>query len=246
MQDDIRKKVFLDLFVSKSTLLPVVAGGTTALLSMAADQWFLALGGFSVGVVGVGIFLTRFVFGLEKVTENAFNYLQEKKKAEFEESLNKLEEELNDKDREPFKVLRAAYKHHKEQIQKGDIITSDALEEKLERLFQGCTEQLKYANELYNAAQTLTKDAKKGVMERRQKVLTEVKDSIQCFNTIIDEVTGINTDKSTKSLSDLRNEAKSSFEVVKRTEARVAELDGPTKTDDEAYRRYVGENKQES
>lgn len=225
MQDDIRKKVFIDVFVSKSTLLPVVVGGTTTLLSLATDQYLLALGGFAAIIGGVGIFLTRFIFNLESVTENAFNYLQEKKKAEFEENLNKMEETLNSKDSEQLKVLRAAYNHHKEQIQKGDIITSDVLEEKLEKLFQGCIEQLKYANDLYNTAQTLTKDAKKGVLERRQKVLTEIKDSVECFDTIIDEITGINTDKSTKSLSDLRDDAKSSFEVVKRTEARVAELE---------------------
>lgn len=248
MQDDIRKKVFLDVFVSKSTLLPVVVGGTTTLLSLATDQYLLALGGFAGVMVGVGVFLTRFVFNLEKVTENAFNYLQEKKKAEFEGKLDKLEQELsNNKDREQLRVLRASYTHHKEQTQKGDIITSDALEEKLEKLFQGCVEQLRYANELFNTAQTLTRDAKKGVIERREKVLTEIKDSIQCFNNIIDEVTGINTEKSTKSLSDLRNEAKSSFDVVKRTEARVAELEGPTTTasDIEEYRKYASENKQE-
>ncbi len=226
MQDDIRKKVFLDVFVSKSTLLPVVAGGTTALLSLATDQYLLALGGFAGVVAGVGIFLTKIIFNLESVTENAFNYMQEKKKAEIEGALDKLEADLtNNKDRDQLRTLRAAYSHHKEQIKNGVVITSDALEEKLAKLFQGCVEQLKYSNELYNTAQTLAKDAKKAMMERREKVLTEIKDSIQCFNTIIDNMTGINTEKSTKSLSDLRDDAQSSFEIVKRTEQRVAELE---------------------
>lgn len=225
MQDDIRKKVFLDVFVSKSTLLPVVAGGTAALLSIAADQWMFALGGFAAAVVGVGICATRVIFNLESVTENAFKYLQEKKKLEFEESLDKLENELNDKDGAQLKIIRTAYNHHKEQIQKGDIVTNEELEEKLDKLFQACLEQLKYANELYKTAQDLTKEAKKSLLEKRQEVLTEIKDSIQCFNTIIDEIHTINTDKSTKNLSELRDELKSSFEVVKRTEARVAELE---------------------
>jgi hypothetical protein len=245
MQDDIRKKVFLDVFVSKSTLLPVLVGGTTTLLSLATDQYLLALGGFAAVVGGVGIFLTRFIFNLESVTENAFKYLQERKQAELEEGLNKLEEEINEKDREQLKFLRASYKHHREQTTKSDVIVSDALEEKLQKLFQGCIEQLKYANELYNTANTLTKEAKKGVLEKRQKVLTEIKDSIQCFNNIIDEITGLNTDKSAKSLSDLRDEAKTSFDIVKRTEARLSELDGPQRSeaDIEDFRKYA--NKQE-
>jgi hypothetical protein len=48
---------------------------------------------------------------------------------------------------------------------------------------------------------------------------------IRLKGEIIDEITDINTDKSTRSLSDLRDDVKSSFEVVKRTEARVAELE---------------------
>jgi hypothetical protein len=225
MQEDIRKKVFLDVFVSKSTLLPIIAGGSTALLSLAADQYLLAIAGFSAGIFGVGVFLTRFVFNLESVTENAFKYLQEKKKLEFEEGLDKLENELNDKDGAQLKFIRTAYNHHKEQIQKGDIVTNEELEEKLDKLFKACLDQLKYANELYKTAQDLTKEAKKSLLEKRQEVLTEIKDSIQFFNTIIDEIHTINTDKSTKNLSELRDELKSSFEVVKRTEARVAELE---------------------
>lgn len=94
MQEDIRKKVFLDVFVSKATLLPVVAGGTVGLLSIAADAPMLALGGFAAVMVGVGICATKLIFGLEKVTENAFSYLQEQKKVELNVSLDKLEEEL--------------------------------------------------------------------------------------------------------------------------------------------------------
>lgn len=224
MQEDIRKKVFLDVFVSKSTLLPVVAGGTVSLLAIAADQWALAFGGAAGVVAGIGICLTRFIFNLESVTENAFNYLQEKKQKEAEDALDKLEKELIEDDRNSLQMLRNAYKHHKDQIKKGDIIANDELEEKLEKLFQGCQEQLKYASALYVAAQTLKKDAKKGVLDNRQKILGEVNDSIQCFNKIVEGITAINAEKVNKSLSELRGEAASSFEVVKRTEARVAEL----------------------
>ncbi len=224
MQEDIRKKVFLDVFVSKTTLLPVVAGGTVSLLALAADQYMLALGGVVTGVVGVGIFLTKFIFNLESVTENAFNYLQEKKQLEYEEKLDKLEKELVVDDRDQLRVLRTSYKHHKEQIKKGDILVNDELEEKLEKLFQACQEQLKYSSELFKASETLQNSAKKGVLQNRKKVLVEIEDSVQCFNKIIDGIGSINAEKTTKSLSELRDEVSSSFEIVKRTEARVAEL----------------------
>lgn len=224
MQEDIRKKVFLDVFVSKSTLLPVVAGGTVSLLAVAADQWLLAVGGVAGAAVGVGVFLTKFIFNLESVTENAFNYLQEKKQLEYEENLDKLESSLIEDDRDQLKVLRASYKHHKEQIKKGDILANEELEEKLEMLFQACQEQLKYASELHKSAKTLNGSAKKSVLENRKKVLVEIEDSIQCFNKIIEGIGSINTEKTNKSLSEIRNELSSSFEIVKRTEARVAEL----------------------
>jgi hypothetical protein len=225
MQEDIRKKVFLDVFVSKSTLLPIVAGGSVSLISLGMDLYPLAFMGLTASLVGVGIFATRLIFNLDKITENAFNYLQEKKQEELEVDLDKLQESLTEKDAEQLKLLRNAYNHHKDQIAKEAIVTSDELEDKLEKLFKGCIEQLKYASELSDTAKTLTKDAKKGVLEKRQQVLTEIKDSVQCFHSIIDEICAINTDKSTKGLSDLRAELQSSFDVIKRTEARVAELD---------------------
>jgi hypothetical protein len=250
MQEDIRKKVFLDVFVSKATLLPVVAGGTVGLLSIAVDAPMFALGGFAAVIAGVGICATKLIFGLEKVTESAFTYLKEQKKAQLDESLNILEEQLMAISRTSageLTLLRAAYNRHKEQVEKGEVTNSDALEEKLEKLFHGCIEQLKYSIELHNTAQTLSKSKKEAVLEKRKKVLTEVKDSVECFHQIIDEIAGINTDKSTKSLSNLRDDVKSSFEIVKRTEARLDELDGPkmSEAEMEEYRKFATENNKE-
>ncbi len=186
----------------------------------------MAFLGFSAGVVGVGVFLTRMIFGLDKITEDAYQHLQKEKKIEFEESLDKLEAFLNTEDADQLKMLRKAYKHHKEQVEKGDIVNNDELEEKLDKLFFACLEQLKVANELYNTAKTvMNKKSKKGILEKREQVLTEIKDTIQCFNTIIDGIAGIHTEKGTKVLSDLREDLQSSFEVVKRTEERIQELD---------------------
>ena len=223
MQEDIRKKVFLDVFVSKSTLLPIVAGGSISLVSLAMDMYPLAFLGFSGALVGVGVFLTKVIFGLDKITENAYNYQQESKRQAAEHDLDKLQESLIEEDADQFKVLRTTYNHHKGQIEKGDIVKNDELEEKLDKLFHGCAEQLKYASELYNTAQGLGKKAKKGTLDKREQVLTEIKDSIQCFNTIIEGMEQINTEKSTKELSDLRKDLESSFEVVKRSETRIAE-----------------------
>lgn len=225
MQEDIRKKVFLDVFVSKSTLLPIVVGGTVSMISLATDQWLLALAGFSTGILGVGVFFTKLVFNLEDITKNAFEYLKEEKKLEFEESLDKLELELNEDDCEQLKMIRLSYNHYKEQAQKGAIMSNDELEEKLNKLFEECVAQLKYANELFNTAATLNKDAKKSIIKKRQKVLTEIKDCVDCFYKIIDEICVLSTDKSTKNLSELRDELKSSFEIAKRTSSRMAELE---------------------
>jgi hypothetical protein len=229
MQEDIRKKVFLDVFVSKSTLLPIIAGGSIAMVSWAADLYPLAFLGFAGGLIGVGIFATKVIFGLDKITENAYNYLQESKKAELEDKLDKLEGDLYGEDADQLKILRQTYSRHKEQLERGDIVRNDELEEKLEKLFNCCTEQLQQATELYNTAQGVGKKAKKGVLDKREQVLTEIKESIQCFNTIIEGIVGINTEKSTKELSDLRNDVQSTFEVVKRSEERITELEQETR-----------------
>ena len=174
---------------------------------------------------GCWVFLTRFVFNLETVTENAFKYLQENKKLEFEENLDKIEEELNEEDREQFKIIRVAYNHYKDQLQKGNIVTNEELEEKLNNLFKACVEQLKYAHELYITIQGLSTDAKKSVLKKRQKVLKEIDKCIECFYKMIDDICMLSTDESAKNLADMRNELQESFNVVKRTKTRIAELE---------------------
>ena len=71
--DKVKKKVLLDLFGSPGAVLPIVAGMSAWVLSWAIDgNTLLNLGGL-VGVLGgAGFLATRLIFGLERITENAF------------------------------------------------------------------------------------------------------------------------------------------------------------------------------
>ena len=76
-----KRKILLDIFASPGTVLPI-AGGITALLA----SW--AVGGQSAlnfaGVVGIlggfGIFASRLILGLEKITRDAYDHVMDNRK----------------------------------------------------------------------------------------------------------------------------------------------------------------------
>ena len=74
--DNIKKKVYLDVFASPGTLLPV-AGGITAMLAAWATNGNPALlfAGIAGVLVGAGVTATRLVFGLNRITEDAYDHV---------------------------------------------------------------------------------------------------------------------------------------------------------------------------
>ena len=93
--DSVKRKILLDIFASPGTVLPI-AGGITALLA----SW--AVGGQSAlnfaGVVGIlggfGIFASRLILGLEKITRDAYDHVMDKQKRSQEAALEHLQNRL--------------------------------------------------------------------------------------------------------------------------------------------------------
>ena len=85
--DEVKRKVYLDIFASPFSLLPL-GGGLTALLA----SW--AVGGnptiTMAGVAGVlgsiGITMSRLILGVENLTEKAYEYELQKQQKDWTNS----------------------------------------------------------------------------------------------------------------------------------------------------------------
>ena len=89
--DEVKRKVYLDLFASPMTLLPFVGGATALLGSWAiGGVSLLTFGGIAGMVIGAGVFASRLIFGLDKLTERAYQYSQDQQQQMQLKSLQQL------------------------------------------------------------------------------------------------------------------------------------------------------------
>lgn len=224
-RSEVQKKVLLDIFAAPLVLFPILGGLTLSIFSWTFDLGFAFLGFLGV-LGGLGIMASRLVFGLEKLTEEAYNYIIEEKKVKRQKDLDELDAKLvtnrDSRDQQALRHLRQMYETYKEKIAAKGL--DSEFGEKLESLFEGCVEQLVYSYELWESARPLKGDSKYEILDRREVVLEEVQKSVDCFEKTIEEFQLLRRDKPTE-LSKLREELNESLEVKKQVQKRLAKLD---------------------
>lgn len=225
---DVRKKIFLDLFAAPSTLLPVVGG-----LSLVVLGWALDLGSAVefVGVLGVlgglGLAATRLIFGIEQITNRAYQYVQEQEKKKREKELDGLDRLLV-RDGEPRtqSALREARLHYRslaEDVEAGRVAgNAQEVLDKVESMFQACTGQLRRSYELWSAARTMSGAARQRVLKQREALVQEVVGSVEHLGRMIEQLRAASAGAGERDLGHLRQELDEAIEVARRTEQRLA------------------------
>ena len=228
--DEIKKKVLLDLFAAPSTVLPIVGGVSAWMLSWAvAGSTWLSLGGL-IGVLGgLGMLATRLIFGLEKITEDAFTYLNEQQRKEQEASLDALGQQLRS-DQDPrtqsyLRNLRDLYGSFQADIKEGKIAGSArAVLGKVDKLFRAAVKHLEHSYHLWEAAGRMSGDAKKSLLDERDHVIQEVDATIEHLAKTIEQFHSFRVKENESELAKLRDELEATMRVAQRAEERVAAL----------------------
>ena len=231
--DEVRQKVMLDLFASPGTLIPVVAGVSALLLSWAigGDATANAIG--IIGIMGgVGHFASRLVLGLESMTQRAYEAILQRDEKELKESLDKLEADLRqDKDDRTVACLKQL-RHLNAQFQsaraKNRLIASHPqLISRVEEIFDASVLQLQRSLELYELSQKLTGPAKKNALAEREQVITDVLETRDHMNAIIEQFHTFTIRRESSELGRLRSELDETLQVAKRTEERISAITRP-------------------
>jgi hypothetical protein len=230
--DDVKRKVLLDLFASPLTLLPVVAGATALLASWAigGGQPMLTFGGVAGMLTGIGVFASRMIFGLDKLTNQAYEYVLEQQQAGQLASLEKLKKRL-ELDRDPrterlLAQLRTLYNSIKSDVKDGKItvVAHDVLDG-VDNMFNVCVEYLDRSFDLWQTAQKMKGTAKEGVLAQREELINEVTQSCQYLEDTIDQLNSVSTQRSKSDLAKMRRELDETIRVARRAEERTRELE---------------------
>ena len=229
--DEATKKFYTDLFASPSTLIPVVGGLTSALLT-----WGLKLPplGYAIGFIGVlvggGVFLTKLLFGLDDLAEKSHEYAKQQKLKHLNVKLDDLEQRLKtDRDKrtgECLRQLRALYATYVEDEEKNN----EDLREQVERIFHACVIHLERSYKMWEDSRSMNGDARKELLEQRDQVVNEIVETVEHLQKVVGEFhTFKRTDQGDDELADLRKDLDVTLRVARRTEEWSRKFDSITR-----------------
>ena len=229
--DEVKRKVYLDLFASPLNLIPLAAGLTSLMASWAVGgSSALTLAGIA-GVLGsAGVTMTRMILGLEGMTEQAYNYQLEKQRQEREQALDQLLHRLQ-QDRDPrtencLRELRSLYESLQTAAEKGNITTSAyEILAGMDKVFNQCVKQLEHSHALWETAQRLMGPARKSLLQQRDQVVQEVCDTVVEVGKKVDRYLLTTTQRNQSELAKVRRELDESIEAARRAEQRTAALE---------------------
>ena len=227
---EVRRKVLLDLFAAPSTLLPLV-GGVTALIASWAlgNDPALTFAGIAGMLSGVGMFTTRLIFGIEQMTEQAYEYVESERRESQEAALADLERRLvQDGDTRTEALLRAL-----RQLYAGFLTSIRAqgeaavgavdVHDKVDEMFQVCVEQLEQSLALWQTAQPLNGKARQRVLDQREEILREVQLTVDHIGSAVQRYQGLKLRKKNHDLARLREQLDESLQAARAAEQRMAE-----------------------
>ena len=229
--DQVKKKVLLDLFASPLTVLPVAMGLSAWMLSWAVDgSVWLNVGGLAGVLGGLGLLATRLIFGLDKITENAFEYLHEQQREEQEQHLDRLQSRLR-RDNDPrtqtyLRTLRDLYDGMQEDVANGKLTRQAGIVlGQVDKLFQAAVKHLEHSYHLWKTAKRLSGAARQNLNDEREQVIQEVRETVEHLSRTIEQFHSFRVKENEAELAKLREELDETMNVARRAEARVAALD---------------------
>ena len=229
--DEVKRKVYLDLFASPWNLIPF-AGGLTALMASWAvgGEPTLTMAGLAGVLGGIGVTASRLIWGIEGLTEKAYEYKLDKQQRDQEQKLDRLDDKLT-RDRDPrtetcLRELRALKDSLQIAAQKGNISTSSyEILEGVSKVVDEGVKQLEHSYSLWETARKLRGPARDSIMSQRDAIIEEVVHTVVDVGGMVDRYLLNETKRNSSELNKVRRELDESIEAARRAEERTAELE---------------------
>jgi hypothetical protein len=232
-----RKRVLAKLVASPWVAIPVGLGAASLLAGLALGQprGFLAFMGVSGILLGVGMALTRWLYGLEDIAREALEDLDSETEEGHRAYLNRLETQLRADgdprtDRSLMQLRRLRDRMTRAGLANDDLSSAyvPEIRERAEQLYHSCLASLERTVELWRAAQEMATDkARSLVLDSRESLIEEVAASVRHLGATLDhlQTAELRRDRRDQSLAQMREELEMGLEVARRVEQRVEDLE---------------------
>lgn len=237
--DSVKRKVISELFFAPSVVLPIVGGVSAGLLSWATGGNLYLTGAAMAGVLGgFGWMMTRMIFKVEDITEQAMQAQLDKELREENEKLDALARQLlTDRDhrtQDHLTLLRSLRDDFEESAnQPGNRFKSARIREQVGNVFEAAVDQLRQSFKLWELSQKVAGEARRRVLDDREKVLEEIHATEERLQATVHQFRELAKRDQNVDLASMRTELEETMKVAKRTEERMKELEG--RIDYESY-----------
>lgn len=229
--DEVKRKVYLDLFASPYNLIPF-AGGLTSLMAgwAVGGERTLMIAGLAGVLAGIGVTASRLIWGIEDLTEKAYEYEVDKKQKIQERQLDELDAKLT-KDRDPrtqacLRELRLLYGNLKQAASQGKISTSSyEIIEGVGKVVDECVKQLEHSHSLWETARQMQGPARDSMMMQRDELIQDVVMTVIDVGKMTESYFLTASKRNRSELNQVRRELNESIEAARRAEERTAELE---------------------
>ena len=229
--DEVKRKVYLDLFASPYNLIPLAGGLTSLMASWAVGgDPTLTMAGIAGVLGGIGVTASRLIWGLESLTEKAYEYQLDKSQKDHDRKLDELDEKLT-RDKDPrtqgcLRELRLLSSSLQKAADVGKISTSSyEIMEGVGKVVDQCVKQLEHSHSLWETARQMRGPARDSMMEQRDEIIEDVVATVVDVGAMVDNYLLNESQRQKSELSKVRRELNESIEAARRAEERTAELE---------------------
>lgn len=229
--DPVKRKVISELFFAPSVVLPFVGGISAGLFSWAGGGIAVLSMAAAVGVLGgVGWMATRVIFMVEQITEAAMKLQEEQHVQASNQKLDQLKRQLEaDGDactQDYLTLLRSLRDDFSAASNRPGVRgRSSQLRDQVNEVFEAAVGQLSETLQISRLAASLSGEARRKVLEDRQKLLKEIGQTVDYLRNTVNEFQVITHGDARPDLTALREELEASMRVAKRTEERMREME---------------------
>ncbi len=231
--DSVKRKVLSELFFAPSVVLPIVGGISAGLLSWATSGSSYLTGAAVVGILGgIGWMLTRMIFKVEAITEEAMQAELDQRLRRENEELDRLARQLRtDRDhrtQDYLTLLRSMREEfEKAAYQPGVQFRSARVREQVSLVFQAAVDQLRQSYRLWELSENLVGEARDKVLANREQVLSEIGATVDRLQATVDQFHELLGKDEKVDLAAMREELEATMRIAQRTEQRMREIENP-------------------
>ena len=236
--DPVKRKVISELFLAPSVLLPIVGGISAGLLSWAMGGIGLLTLAAAAGILGgLGWMMTRIIFKVESITEDAMRFEQEQRIQAENEQLDRLMQQLksdSDERTQDYLILLRSLRDdfQMQTSQPGVQMRSARVREQVSAIFNAAVEQLGNSYKLWQLSESLGGEARRKVLANREQVLQEVSTTVDRLQVAVTQIKDLISQDKKVDLASMREELEATMRIARRTEEKMREIENSTSSNE--------------